>query len=75
MLIPPKGAAKLASRLVPPEKGTSLNQLRLSMSGENILIGILCLKHTFASSATSSVDFGYATATGNWSILIEDHSE
>ena len=60
MLIPPKGAAKFASRELPPEYG---------------IIGILYLVHIFAIWETSSVVFGYATATGSWLMLYEDHSE
>ena len=59
-LIPPCGAEKFASRLEPPEYG---------------IIGTRYLWHILAICETSSVDFGYATATGNWSTLIEDHSE
>lgn len=40
-----------------------------------VLIGILYLKQILAMAEHSSVDFGYATATGSWSMLMEDHSE
>lgn len=38
-------------------------------------MGTLYLWHTLAICETSWVDLGYATATGSWSMLMEDHSE
>lgn len=58
ILIPPKGAEKLASRLDPPEYGTVGSQSWVQDIDLNILMGILYLWHTSASRDTSSVDFG-----------------
>jgi hypothetical protein len=49
--------------------------LHVYIGTKNILIGILYLWHVLASSETSSVDFGYATATGSCWMFMEDHSE
>jgi hypothetical protein len=59
MLMPPKGAEKLASRLDPPEYGTVVAQCRFFRAlSQYLLIGILYLWHTLASRETSSVDLG-----------------